>query len=190
MATILPNPGTTFQFDVPLKLTLDEVWSPPPATWSKLNVDASWTISHPNAGLGGVIRNSSGVFMGGFAACKIANSVLEAEAHAALAGLSLAAEMGLANVVIESDSQVLVNCVRGKIPKGIWSIYPILSAIRSCCNNFISCDWRWISRRANKAADAVAAIAWRTKCDKVWLNRPPSSLVFVLQSDGLPCPPC
>ncbi|KAI5340357.1 hypothetical protein L3X38_019631 [Prunus dulcis] len=131
--------------------------------------------------------NSGGMFMGGFAACKIANSVLEAEAHAALASLSLAAEMGLANVVIESDSQVLMNCARGKIRKGIWSIYPILSAIKRCCNNFIFCDWRWISRRANRA---VAAIARRTKCDKVWLDRPPSSLVFVLQSDGLPCPPC
>ncbi|CAL9017679.1 unnamed protein product [Prunus brigantina] len=164
------QPGPTFTFD--------DVWSPPPATWSKLNVDAR------------VLRNSCGVFLGGFAACKIANSVLEAEAHAALAGLSLVAEMGLANVVIESDSQVLVNCARGKIHKGIWSIYPILSAIRRCCNNFISCDWRWTSRRANRAADAIAAIARRMKCDKVWLDRPPSSLVFVLQSDGLPCPPC
>ncbi|ONI18509.1 hypothetical protein PRUPE_3G219800 [Prunus persica] len=160
------QPGTSF--------TMDDVWSPPPATWSKLNVYAR------------VIRNSGGMFMGGFAACKITNSVLEAEAHAALAGLSLAAENGLANVVIESDSQVLVNCGRGKIRKGIWSIYPILSAIKRCCNNFIFCDWRWISR-ANRA---VAAIARRTKCDKVWLDRPPSSLVFVLQSDGLPCPPC
>lgn len=176
------QPGTTY--------TIDDVWSPPPATWCKLNVDASWTTTHPDAGLGGVIRNSGGVFMGGFAACKNANSILEAEAHAALAGISLAAEMGLANVVIESDSQVLVNCARGKIRKGIWSIYPILSAIRRCCNNFISCDWRWISRRANKAADAVVAIARRTKWDMVWLDRPPSSLVFVLQSDGLPCPLC
>ncbi|KAL6284106.1 hypothetical protein ACE6H2_015035 [Prunus campanulata] len=128
--------------------------------------------------------------MGGSAACKKANSVLEAEAHAALAGISLAAEMGLANVLIESDSQVLVNCTRGKIRKGIWSIYPILFVIRRCCNNFTSCIWRWISHRANRAADAVSAIARRTKCDKVWLDRPPSSLVFVLQSDGLPCPPC
>ncbi|KAI5317841.1 hypothetical protein L3X38_037548 [Prunus dulcis] len=153
--------------------TIDDVWSPPPAAWCKLNVDASWTTTHPDAGLGLVIRNSCGVFMGGFAACKIANSVLEAEAHAALAGLSLAAEMGLANVIIKSDSQVLVNCARGKSCKGIWSIYPILSTIRRCCNNFISCDWRWISSRANRAADAVAAIARRTKCDKVWLDRPP-----------------
>ncbi|XP_020424514.1 uncharacterized protein LOC18771072 [Prunus persica] len=174
------QPGTTF--------TIDDVWSPPPAAWCKLNVDARWTTTHPDAGLGVVIRNSCGVFMGGFAACKIANSVLEAEAHAAIAGLSLEAEMGLANVIIKSNSQVLVNCSRGKICKGIWSIYPILSTIRRCCNNFISCDWRWISCQANRAADAVAAIARRTKCDRLGLTDPPSSLVFVLQSDGLPCP--
>ncbi|KAH0981697.1 hypothetical protein GBA52_008874, partial [Prunus armeniaca] len=46
-----------------------------------------------------------------------------------------------------------------------------------------------VPRGANKAADAAASQAKRRMCDEVWEASLPSSLVFVLQADGLPCPP-
>ncbi|KAL6133320.1 hypothetical protein ACLB2K_065557 [Fragaria x ananassa] len=37
--------------------------------------------------------------------------------------------------------------------------------------------------------DLVASLIVRKKCPEVWIDRSPSSLVFVLSRDGLPCPP-
>ena len=37
------------------------------------------------------------------------------------------------------------------------------------------------------AADSLASNSLQEMCD-VWVARPPSSLVFVLVNDGLPCP--
>ncbi|CAL8160949.1 unnamed protein product [Prunus armeniaca] len=53
----------------------------------------------------------------------------------------------------------------------------------------VPAPWKWIPRKANRAADAAALEAKRKMCDEVWISRPPSSLVFVLHNDGLPCPP-
>ncbi|VVA29097.1 PREDICTED: LOC18784793 [Prunus dulcis] len=57
------------------------------------------------------------------------------------------------------------------------------------CSLFDSCFWKWIPRQANKAVDVIALEAKRKMCDEVWISRPPSSLVFILQTDGFPCPP-
>ncbi|CAL2231025.1 unnamed protein product [Prunus armeniaca] len=86
-------------------------------------------------------------------------------------------------------SKELVQSVKGNILKGRWMIYPILSAIQRKCSNFNSCSWHWVPRGANRAADAAAQRARRRMRDEVWASTPPSSLVFVLQADGLPCPP-
>ncbi|KAM1102830.1 hypothetical protein ACFX19_011610 [Malus domestica] len=42
-------------------------------------------------------------------------------------------------------------------------------------------------RSANMAADALTLRDYAELCD-VWVDRPSSSLVFVLNNDGLPCP--
>lgn len=112
-----------------------------------------------------------------------------AEAHAALLGLTVASELGNIPLDCESDSRELIQSVNGIIQNCRWSIYPILAALKEKCGWFSSCSWKWIPRIANRAADAAAMEAKRKMCDEVWLCRPPSSLVFVLQSDGLPCPP-
>ncbi|KAI5317846.1 hypothetical protein L3X38_037553 [Prunus dulcis] len=49
--------------------------------------------------------------------------------------------------------------------------------------------WRSVHRGANKAADVAASRAKRRMCDKVWESSLPFSLVFVVQVDGLLCPP-
>ncbi|BBH05613.1 Tetratricopeptide repeat-like superfamily protein, partial [Prunus dulcis] len=54
--------------------------------------------------------------------------------------------------------------------------------VRNSASNFM------VPRGANRAADAAAQRARRRMCDEVWASSPPSSLVFVLQADGLPCP--
>ncbi|CAL8175998.1 unnamed protein product [Prunus armeniaca] len=141
-------------------------WSAPPHAYCKVNVDASWE--------------------GGRCGTRPASSAIKAEAHAALSGVHLAAQMGISHVIFESDSKELVQCVKGQIQKGRWTIFPILAASRRSYSKF---SWNWVHRGANKAANAAARRARRRMCDKVWESSLSSSLVFVLQAVGLACPP-
>ncbi|RXH92234.1 hypothetical protein DVH24_033130 [Malus domestica] len=54
---------------------------------------------------------------------------------------------------------------------------------------FQFCRWSWVPRTANGAADFLALRGFQEMGSRVWIDRPPSSLVLVLNKDGLPCPP-
>ncbi|KAI5352877.1 hypothetical protein L3X38_005769 [Prunus dulcis] len=165
-------------------------WLPPSQATLKLNVDATWDKKTLIAGLRAVIRDEHGNFIRGAGKVRLASSSVEAEAQAALYGLVVASDLGNVHLECEFDSRELILSVKGNIQKGRWTIYPFLAALKEKCRIFGSCSWKWIPRKANKAADAAAIEAKRKMCDEVWISRPPSSLVFMLQSDGLPCPPC
>ncbi|KAM2419686.1 hypothetical protein ACFXTH_026239 [Malus domestica] len=51
------------------------------------------------------------------------------------------------------------------------------------------CCWSWVPRLANQSADRLASRSNVEMCGNIWVRRPPSSLVHILNKDGLPCPP-
>ncbi|XP_021811171.1 uncharacterized protein LOC110754423 [Prunus avium] len=161
-------------------------WSAPPHAYRKVNVDASWEGGSKLAGLGVVVRDSNAVCLGGSCKTRLVASAIEVEAHTVLSEVYLAAQMGISHVVFESDSKELVQSVKGHIQRSRWTIFPILTAIPRACSGFSSYSWNWVHRGANKAADAAPSRARRSMCDEVWESSLPSSLVFVLQADGLP----
>ncbi|VVA24170.1 Hypothetical predicted protein [Prunus dulcis] len=151
-------------------------WLPPSQATLKLNVDATWDKKTLIAGLRAVIRDEHGNFIRGAGKVRLASSSVEAEAQAALYGLVVASDLGNVHLECEFDSRELILSVKGNIQKGRWTIYPFLAALKEKCRIFGSCSWKWIPRKANKAADAAAIEAKRKMCDEVWISRPPSSL--------------
>ncbi|CAL9026205.1 unnamed protein product [Prunus brigantina] len=119
----------------------------------------------------------------------VANSAIEAEAQACLEGCKLAAEMGYRQVTFESDCKEIISPLKGPLSNGRWEIYPILSNVRDVLNCFQTYGWTWIPRTTNQAADHLAMLANSRMSPEVWVNRPPSSLMHILNKDGLPCPP-
>ncbi|CAL8169165.1 unnamed protein product [Prunus armeniaca] len=140
---------------------IHESWSPPPHGWCKINIDASWDKSSSNSGLGCVIRDDGCNFRGGSGDYRLSASVIEAEAHAALMGVTLAADLGVQQVIVETNSKVLLQNIIGGSCKSVWSIYLIITAIRRRCTHFSSCNWRWIPRKCSGVADSIAASARR-----------------------------
>ena len=64
-------------------------------------------------GLGVVIRNEHGQVMASLSEhILLPLTVLEVEASAARRGLELAVEMGFRNIVLESDSRILITTLR------------------------------------------------------------------------------
>ncbi|XP_021833605.1 uncharacterized protein LOC110773395 [Prunus avium] len=141
------------------------------------------------AGVGCVIRNSNGDLLGGESRINVRSAPIEAEAEAVLSGLHLAKEQGHHDVVLECDSQVVVQSLRDRKRAIPWKIYPFIQAIRRLVSWFSSIHWTWIPRTANKAAHVAATIANLRVRHLRWASQPPPSLVLVLSRDGLPGPP-
>ncbi|KAL6191129.1 hypothetical protein ACLB2K_037521 [Fragaria x ananassa] len=83
-------------------------WVVPPLQYLKINCDASWNPSL-NAGLGIVIRDHSGALVSGASMSICCFSPEIAEAKAILIGASTAASNRWRKVVLESDSQTILE---------------------------------------------------------------------------------
>ncbi|KAK4283002.1 hypothetical protein QN277_000008 [Acacia crassicarpa] len=88
------------------------VWQKPvPGRW-KLNVDGAVSSLCAEAGCGGVLRDDSGQWLAGFlkklGICDALNSELWAMAE----GLSLAWDLGIRKVMLESDAASAVDLIK------------------------------------------------------------------------------
>ncbi|MCI34447.1 ribonuclease H protein, partial [Trifolium medium] len=79
--------------------------------WIKCNTDGALVAQNQQAGCGGVFRNESGAWLGGFARKLGSCSTLMAELWGILSALQLATEKGYRKVILESDSTVAVDLI-------------------------------------------------------------------------------
>ncbi|CAL8089936.1 unnamed protein product [Prunus armeniaca] len=78
------SPMTTLSMvPAPSNVTFENIWSPFPHGWCKVNVDASWDKVCMKSSLGGVIRDEDDNFLRGYEGFRLAASMLEVEAHSA-----------------------------------------------------------------------------------------------------------
>ena len=164
-------------------------WSLPTDPMVKVNVDGSWDASSLHSGVGIVIRNAQGSLLLGCSISGSYNSSIESEAAAVVQGLTEALKLQLMHIHVECDNQEVINALNMKIERGNWRIYPFLREFHRLKNEFQHISWSWISREANRAADAAAKLAKERLCTLYWTNGPPTSLQLILTSDGLPGPP-
>lgn len=154
----------------------------------KLNVDGSRDhYKVVSAGCGGVVRDSSGKWVRGFA--KKLDSSLEVhqtELEAILAGLQLVSDMKFKKVVVESDNKSVVSMVE----KSVHPNHPdcvIIQQIRAMLHRF---DWEVklvaISNTANSVADKLANNARTLSSDDPYqeYSVQPHNCVQFLQRDG------
>jgi len=87
-------------------------WSPPPMGWGKLNFDGAARGNPGIAGIGCIINNDSGQWLAKKAMAIRPTSNSLAELEALEAGLNLCLEVGITKVVIEGDSQIILNAIR------------------------------------------------------------------------------
>ncbi|KAK8675439.1 hypothetical protein V6N13_033505 [Hibiscus sabdariffa] len=84
-------------------------WSPPPPGFVKVNCDASFDASSGAAVAAAIIRNSSGIIVGGATKSFMASSASVAESIAIRLESSTALVAGFSNVLMEIDNDDLVS---------------------------------------------------------------------------------
>ena len=129
-------------------------WEKPNLGHFKLNVDGSRS-STSLIGAGGVIRDSSGAWIFGFMKNIGSGEVLCAEAWGLIIGLQIAVELGIKDIVIESDSAILINMLstedNNSHPLGI-----LIANCKALMHSFDTYVVQHIHRKRNMVADTLA----------------------------------
>lgn len=115
-------------------------------------------------------------------------SSLIAECEAVLAGVSMAKDLALKNILVLTDSKVVYESIISPASRGSRRIFPIINKIRRLATSFDEASWECSPHEVNRAAYTVASLAFRVVDLNRWASTPPPSLTSVLRNDGLPCP--
>ena len=86
--------------------------SPPHDNWFKLNSDGSSLGNPSRVGGGGIIRNSRGEWVSGYAHAIGHTSSVATELWAFRDGINLCSALNLTNVIFELDAKLVVNLVQ------------------------------------------------------------------------------
>lgn len=98
-----------------------ERWTPPNEGWVKLNVDGAVALDGQQASIRGLLQDSTGTWLWGYAMSYGGDSVFKVEARVMLEGLLLVWDKGFKRVEVESDNALLVELLQsGEDLVAIW----------------------------------------------------------------------
>ncbi|XP_042964506.1 uncharacterized protein LOC122298703 [Carya illinoinensis] len=129
-------------------------WELPRRGTMKLNVDGGARVNPGDAGGGGIIRDCSGRCIAGFAHHYGVATNTVAECRALLDGLRLCKNLGLHDVIVESDSKVVLSWLASGICR-LWFLWDFWEEIRDISIE-INARFCHVFREANMAADFLA----------------------------------
>ena len=133
-----------------------QVWSPPDTSVFKVNVDRAVFVQQSKSGVGVVICNCEGLFMGPLS-MKLNQHLgsLEAEAKSYELGIMFAKDMGFHEIVLEGDLVMVSNAIAGISPPPS-SIASVVYGISSLLSVFHRFSISHVSRKGNQVAHLLA----------------------------------
>ncbi|KAH1031812.1 hypothetical protein J1N35_043986 [Gossypium stocksii] len=158
-------------------------WVPTPPNWVKINVDTGFSAARQHAASGFIIRNDEWLIMGsGFRTHNLVRSVVLAEATVVLHGLQFAPEMGFSNVILESDSKLVIQNLQSS-KEDYSEIRPLTWDAKALARNFSSYRFEFVARDGNSTAHAMAVEGLKRFEDFFWVEDAPETALEMADSD-------
>ncbi|XP_035544562.1 uncharacterized protein LOC118347968 [Juglans regia] len=135
-------------------------WSPPPPDWFKLNVDGTLFFDYNKTGIRAILYNACGDVI--MALSKVEDEFLELEnvkAMVVLRGLQFCLQIGIHNLLIESDCFHLVEEINSDA-EACSTMRTMIAKIRRLMLRFMQCKIQHGFHMANAAAHYLARHAW------------------------------
>ncbi|KAH9696701.1 rnase h domain-containing protein [Citrus sinensis] len=157
-----------------------QVWNPPPTGWYKVNMDAAIQMENSKAGLGVVIRDTSGKILA--AAIQITGfrgDVACMEAEAVLFGIQVACQAKCDPIIIESDSLEVVELSlqrKSSMAEICWAV----KEIQAWPKNQSKASIQFVPRNYNVVAHSLAKVALDFESPVVWLEDFPIQIMMLL----------
>lgn len=156
---------------------------PPPLGEYKVNIDAAVFKEQSCCRIGVVIRNDKGQLMG--ALCKRVSypwGALEAEAKAAEIGVCLAQVLGLKDIVVEGDSLLVIQALKGSTIPAL-PILKIMEGVKRCLRNFSSWMIAHTRRNNNAISHLLAKNAMNVSDCVIWVEDTPPIIESQILND-------
>lgn len=166
---------------------LIRIVSLPPKTFplrlGKGDTDGCWNLTNSKASFGSIFTNERGDWELGYFGRMMARSSLETEIWSIYRGLMILLENGMANVHIESDSQMTVILFN----EGASTAHPQSSIINDgkYLLSYTGSTLSHIYRGANECADFLARFGTEQSEDLVVANTPPVDIREFMNRDRL-----
>ncbi|KAJ8766726.1 hypothetical protein K2173_005337 [Erythroxylum novogranatense] len=157
-------------------------WSCPLPGFVKFNCDASVTGALSSAFGGGLIRNSSGHWVGGFVSNLGRCPILRAEIWSFFHSLEYALSINARNILIESDNAIAVDMIND-VASPSASCLSLVRQIRQLLNAFDSSHLSHIHREGNFVADSLSHHAYTFDPGVHYLSEPPDCIASWLFHD-------
>ncbi|WJX23235.1 hypothetical protein P8452_12461 [Trifolium repens] len=158
-------------------------WNRPRGDWVKLNCDGAYKESLDLAGCGGLIRDSGGQWLIGYARKIGMCDALHAEMWGMYEGLKIARSKGFSHLIVESDSKLLVDMVTNNCK--INGATPVLiRRIRDLINLPWHVQINHTLREGNRCADWLASYSLtKDSFVSIVVEVPPRELQSILFDD-------
>ena len=155
-----------------------------------MNVDAAVFREQGTCGIGVVIRNNKGQIMGAMSKKVLFPlQALEVEAKAAEAGILLTWDLGLKNIVVEGDTQLVIQALKG-VDAPATPILKIVEGTRNYLQMF--CSWKAVhtNRRNNTAAHLLARESKNVNDCVIWVEDSPPYIENQILNDVIALDVC
>ncbi|XP_042942822.1 uncharacterized protein LOC122277005 [Carya illinoinensis] len=156
----------------------------PPSRVFKLNVDGAFSSNGSMAGIGAIVRDSKGEVI--MSAAKKELSVMivvEVEALAILRGLQFCIHLGIHNLVIESDSLLVVKEFnkKGSLKD---TFDNVIREAKELMTQFGTCEVQHVNRSCNEVAHSLVKFGLSVQNISLWWGAYPDVISNILWSDS------
>ncbi|KAJ1388116.1 Ribonuclease H domain [Sesbania bispinosa] len=155
-------------------------WIAPPAGFTKLNVDGSFSPLTGMMRFGRVMRDSEGAWLWGFSATGGIGSVIEAEIWALITGLQFAWDKEYRKVHCETDSLEVIHMLNHDPSSLFGQTKRLLEQLKYLLSRPWEIRVSHVFREANMIADYLAHFNSRSSEGVAVLDQPPSQILDLL----------